>query len=489
MVAVIRGADSTVSTVSNAGKLGNISLWLVFALLSMAFFALQATHFRYSVSDENTYIYMAKAVSGGQLPYKDFFLAHPPLHIMFLALVYAVFGFNLFVLKATSPLLIITAAAFLFKLVRDKAGGKEAVIAASLFYFSYDTLRFSAFSVWIAMSTALIVISIFFALNKRHIVAGAVMAAACLAGLFSVFGAIAVMAYLFVADRKGLWRFAASFLAVFLAANIVLLLLFKGSYIESVYYYHLAKPAEGTNKPAFFWQFVKVNPALAGFALLFLFAGNKMKHLLVLSGIMAGAYAFALAFLLGKVFVYYFLPLIPFLAIIGAHGASGLVERAGSRRVQAAAFVAAAIIASSLISGYYFLANTFQDFEGAEQIADYIKFNSIPSDTIFGDDSITPLLAILSERKIAFNMIDSNSLRWRSGLLNINDTMRRIKEENVRFGIERRLNDGRGSFIYGAAYIDTFKAFLSSECKPEANFSTAWGKYHKEYYVYDCRGK
>ncbi|MBI2574332.1 hypothetical protein HYV82_00410 [Candidatus Woesearchaeota archaeon] len=464
MGTVIRGADSTVSTVSNVGKLGNVSLWLVFALLSLAFFALEATHFRYSVSDENTYIYMAKAVSGGQLPYRDFFLAHPPLNILFLALVYAVFGFNLFVLKATSPLLIILAEAFMFKLVRDKAGGSEAVIAAALFYFSYDVLRFSTFATWISLSVALIVISIFFALNKRHIVAGVIMAAACLTGLFSLFGALAVMAYLFVADRKGLVKFAASFLAVFLAANIVLLLLFKGSYFESVYYY-----------------------PLAGFALLFLFARSRLKHLFVLSGLMVASYAFALAFLLGKVFVYYFLPLIPCLAIIGAHGASGMAERAVNRRSQAVAFVAAAIMLSAAFSGYYFWSNSFQDFEGAEKIADYIKFNSIPSDTIFGDDSITPLLAMLSERKIAFNMIDSNSLRWRSGLLNINDTIAQIKQQRVRFVIERRLNDGRGSFIYGPAYIDRFKAFLHSDCITEANFSTAWGRYYKEYYIYDCR--
>ncbi len=483
MVAVMKGVKSILV------NRRNVSLWFVFAVLSAAFFALEATHFRYSVSDENTYIYMAKAVSEGQLPYRDFFLAHPPLDILFLALVYAVFGFNLFVLKATSPLLIILAAAFLFKLVRDKAGGKEAVIAASLFYFSYDALRFSTFAVWIVMSTALIVISIFFALNKRYVVAGVIMAAACLTGLFSLFGALAAMAYLFVADRKGLVRFAAAFLAVFVTANIVLLLLFKGSYVESVYYYHFAKPAEGTNKAALFFQFAKVNPVLAGFALLFLFSRQKMRHLFVFSGLIVAAYGFALMFLVGKVFVYYFLPLIPFLAIIGAHGASDMIERAGNRRSQAFAFVATAIIVSSLISGYYFLANTFQDFEDAGKIASYIRANSLPSDTIFGDDSITPLLAILSERKIAFSMIDSNSLRWRSGLLDINDTIVQIKQQRVRFVIERRLNDGRGSFIYGAAYIDRFKAFLNGECRPEANFSTAWKNYYKEYYIYDCRGE
>ena len=36
--------------------------------------------------DENVYYYMGKLISEGKVPYRDFFLAHPPLHIYIIAL-------------------------------------------------------------------------------------------------------------------------------------------------------------------------------------------------------------------------------------------------------------------------------------------------------------------------------------------------------------------------------------------------------------------
>ena len=91
--------------------------WIIFAVLSVAFFAVEATHFTYSVSDENTYIYMAKAITEGQMPYKDFFYAHPPLHIFLLSIFYMIFGANIAVLKATGVISMIIAAFFIFKML------------------------------------------------------------------------------------------------------------------------------------------------------------------------------------------------------------------------------------------------------------------------------------------------------------------------------------------------------------------------------------
>ena len=466
--------------------------WVVFIVMSIVFFALEAAHFRHSVSDENTYFYMAKAVSEGQVPYRDFFLAHPPVHILFLAVFYKLFGFSLFVLKATAPLSIILAAVFMFRIVEEKIGVKEAVVSAALFYFSYDLLRFSTFAAWIVLAVPLMVISSYFMLNKRYVVSAVFMAAACLTGLFSLVGAAASIAYLIIADRKGVMKFALTFFGLFLAANLLLVLVFGSSYMESVYYYHLAKPAEASDKIALFWQFARLNPVLVGAAFAsfaFFLAGRGLKRVFVLSAAVSAAFLLALLFI-NKLFVYYFLPVIPYLAILGSSGITAVADWVGDmRRKQAVWFLAAIIVVSSAAGSYYYLQNTFQDFEDAGRIASYVRDNSQNGDAIFGDDSITPLIAILADRKLAFNFIDGNSLRWRSGLLDINDTMRRIKAENVRFVIERRLNDGRGSFNYGVAYIDIFRDFLKKDCRAEQSFKTAWQKYYKEYYVYDCREK
>ena len=66
-------------------------------------------------SDENIYFYMCRRIAEGALPYRDFFFAHPPFHLIPGTLVMSVFGFSLPLAKAipavfaaqrvTSPLL------------------------------------------------------------------------------------------------------------------------------------------------------------------------------------------------------------------------------------------------------------------------------------------------------------------------------------------------------------------------------------------------
>ena len=47
----------------------------------LGYLALKWSCFHYSATDENIYFYQAAAWAEGVLPYRDFFFAHPPLHI------------------------------------------------------------------------------------------------------------------------------------------------------------------------------------------------------------------------------------------------------------------------------------------------------------------------------------------------------------------------------------------------------------------------
>ncbi|MBI4438356.1 hypothetical protein HY640_00320 [Candidatus Woesearchaeota archaeon] len=460
--------------------------WHLFAVLSGVFFALQASHFSYSVSDENTYIYMGMAVSGGLLPYRDFFLAHPPLHVFFLAGIYSVFGFNFLLLKASSPLMAVAAGFLVFRISME-AGPRAALLSAALFYFSYDVLRFSTYAAWINLASLLVLWGVYLVLRKKDFSAGLAIGAACLAGIISVIGGLAALAYLFMAGRGRMILFAASFLGVVVAMSAVFVFLFGNAYLEDVFYYHLAKPFETNSSSDVLWHLARLNPLLFFGAAVFLFSGRIRSRPFFLSGIMAGSYVFVLAFLISRVLGYYFLMAFPFIAVVAGVGLDGLAARASeARKTQAMLGVFGLVAVSSLVSSYYYWSNDFQDFEDAEAIASFVRDNSEPGQSVFGDDSIVPLVAILSGRDIALGMIDSNSLRWRSGLLGINDTIRQLKNSDVKFVVERRLNDGRGSFVYGVSYIDTFKSFLRNECVEAKVFRTAWRGYFKEYYVYDC---
>ncbi len=464
-----------------------INTWIAFAAISMIFFAIQATHFTPSISDENTYIYMAKEVAGGSLPYRDFFLAHPPLSIILLSAVYAIFGLNIFILKAAGPIAIICAAAFMFAIAKKHAGTKEAIVSVFLFYFSYDLLRFSTFATWTPLAVMLTTASIYLLFNEKTIAGGIVMGLAGIAGFLSLIAAITTIGYLFFTKRNEFLKFTLGFALAFGAINILLFLAFNGAYATDTVLYHLSKPSEASDKIEIIKGILERNPLLFASAGLFIIARRKMKHAFLLPAAIASSYLFLIVALMGSIFGYYFLFTMPFLAILGGKGIVDLIERIGeNRRNTALLITGAGILAASALSANGYLTNTYQNFEDAQQIAAFITDNAKPDEAIFGDDSIVPLIAMLSNRKIAFNDIDSNSLRWRSGLLDINKTMQGLRNGDARFVIERRLNEGKGSYLYGLAYIDTFKAFLKNECNIVKEYKTPWKNYYKEYYIYDC---
>ncbi|HUT58524.1 MAG TPA: hypothetical protein VNA25_11825, partial [Phycisphaerae bacterium] len=52
------------------------------AALLLAFLALKAYGLQPAVGDENIYFYMSTRVADGLVPWRDFFFAHPPLHLL-----------------------------------------------------------------------------------------------------------------------------------------------------------------------------------------------------------------------------------------------------------------------------------------------------------------------------------------------------------------------------------------------------------------------
>jgi hypothetical protein len=73
-----------------------------------------------------------------------------------------------------------------------------------------------------------------------------------------------------------------------------------------------------------------------------------------------------------------------------------------------------------------FLWNKKRHFDTAPEIAAFIKKNTGPDETIAGASAIAPLMALLSERRIADNFIDTNTLRFRSGLVTEADFYERV---------------------------------------------------------------
>ena len=174
----------------------------IFILIIILYAAMKLSFINYSYSDENTYFYMGKLVSEGLVPYKDFFSSHPPLQVYLFALLFKVFGFSFIVLKLVPLVCTIVSGFFVYKMVWEKIGVREAVIALILFLFSYDSMRFSGYAVGVNLTTMFAVMGIYFLLNKKYVLSGVFQGVAGITGLYSLILPLVILAVLFFKNKK-----------------------------------------------------------------------------------------------------------------------------------------------------------------------------------------------------------------------------------------------------------------------------------------------
>ncbi|MEK6837702.1 MAG: glycosyltransferase family 39 protein, partial [Nanoarchaeota archaeon] len=421
------------------------------------------------VSDENTYYKMGQLVASGQFPYRDFFFAHPPLQIYLYAIVFKLFGFNFLLMKIISAIAVVIIAAFVFAITKDKLNPKIAAAATTLFLFSYGTLLFSNFPTGTEIATAFAAAGFYFFLRKNFFGSGILLGFASVTALLSV---IILPLLLFFAafifkDKKSAIKLLTGFAIVFVVINGLFLIVAKGEYLKQALIYHLKKPGISSVKADIFFRIVKTNALLFIAAAVAVVSRNRTKLNVLMPAIIAAGYV-AMFPLLKTAFNYYLLYAFPFLAVVAGYGILSLqeflTEKAKLREKAAAIGVALLVLLSSFAAASSFISYDLQDFPQAEEIAAYVKENTLPTQTIFGDDSIAPLISLLSGREIALNHADNNALRYSSGLTDLGQTLQllqnKVNEGELKFVILRRMKAGKGAFDFGIATQQQFTDFV-----------------------------
>jgi hypothetical protein len=221
--------------------------------------ALKSYQLNLSDSDENIYFYMAlRTAFGGLLPYRDYFFAHPPLHLAFAvvalelgALVHGASamldpaawgegGAALVAVKSIGVVAGVVGGLAIHRAVRRVAGAPEAWLAAAFFLLSPDLLH--SFFTGIAEALMLAAVGLERVVAGRDRQAGLAFAGACLVATYAAPCGLAVWLVLVaLAPRR------ARTLALWTAAPLLIVhgafLLWAGRpYWEQVFVYHLHKP-------------------------------------------------------------------------------------------------------------------------------------------------------------------------------------------------------------------------------------------------------
>ncbi len=461
--------------------------WIYFLVVAIIFAIIEAKGLTQAgPGDENVYFYMAKAVSEGQMPYRDFFYAHPPLHIFLLSVLIKIFGVNFFMLKSAALAFILIASFFLYKLslelfqnkINDKNANLISIISIILFLSSFTTLFTATFSVGVGLSAMLMMISFYFVFIKKYFVSGIFAGLAGLARFYALVPLLALFAFIFVKKLqekriKDFLILSSGFLMIFGIIMILLAALYGHNFTDSAIKYHFIKPKLPGQRTAVYEDAVKENWIIIASFLLFLFAENKNKLQLFLFAIIIYLTFFLSLNVPAK---FYLILIFPFLALAGAYGLVNLI--AGIKLKYLKYFLITLIM-------LIFLWNTAADVMFLEKIG-FLPFSSLipmiskvsatsPNSKIFGDASIAPLLALKSNRSMALNYIDTNEMTFTSGLANFYIFADNLDKANISYIIFRK--------NYGLHQIGQFRQYAQSRCKLEETYSDTL---EGEFLMYRC---
>jgi hypothetical protein len=220
-------------------------------LILFSFVALKSIGIHSSGTDENIYFYMAKRFSEGALPYRDFFFAHPPMHLVVPAILFKIFGFSLVLAKCIPPLCQAVGGLFLFLALR-RVHLAVAVLALLFHLTAYQTLMGSTDMNGENILTMFLMIAFFFAMQGKPLLAGIFCGLALTTALYGFALVLTLfLAFLFT-TKAHLKRFLLGLLGSIALISLPFLIIGGQNFLDGVLFYHLAKPIKGEQKMPIF---------------------------------------------------------------------------------------------------------------------------------------------------------------------------------------------------------------------------------------------
>ncbi|MBU0922977.1 glycosyltransferase family 39 protein [Patescibacteria group bacterium] len=326
-------------------------------------------------------------ITKGWLPYKDIAIAHTPLLLVDLTILYKLFGVGLLQLKIYTWLLVLLTDVLLFWVVREIWNRKTAIF--SLIFFIPFQLFYEGNGLWFDLALAPMALVVFYLIKKKdYLWAGIFWTLAFLtkqtafwllipAGLGCIQGISLQKPQKFIEKSK---KFASGMLGTFLIAILVIWAL---GFLKDFYYWAfefgigiLPKAQGQIHLPSLRQLAISFFP----FSILFfLFLTQKRKESILLSiWVIAGVLG---AFPRWELF--HFQPALPFLAIAGGLVFSQIKKLKPITKILLIGYVVLSIV---LVSKYYLRewGRETRFFEPEiKQITTYVKENIEQNDKIY----------------------------------------------------------------------------------------------------------
>lgn len=441
-----------------------------------------------SRSDDSIYFYLATRMAEGAVPYRDFFFAHPPLHLVVPAALFKVTGFSLVLARALPAALQTLAAVLLYVTVRPYSRAL-GVVTLALHLNAYRVLMGAtdltgANLICVALAAALWASS-----RERAGLAGLFAALSLGVGLYSAAGVLALA--LAQSQHRCFWLgFAGGLAAWALPAWLV----GGQGFIDGVVGYHLARHAGGGSLPMkealslFAFHPLHVVAALVSLGLLIRRWHDRTAHVAKV-GLVAALLFFLEWVALRRVHGYYMVPQVMCLSLAAAWAVWRVIRRPAVVTVAVLSLAPFAVAwwpseagervtltwhappyFAGLTRALYFsperelgtlqpgwrhyVWNKSRTVSTAAEMAAFLRENTRADETLSGASTLAPLLALLSGRRLAADEADTNSQRFSTGSLDERTFFQRICAANVRYLVAAPQS------YFTEATVDRHRAFV-----------------------------
>lgn len=446
---------------------------VAFVLVTITFFAFVKMPVDFKSGDGNAYVYMAQEILHGQLPYRDFFLADPPFFVLAIALLKFIFGSNLIIFQYV-PIVLESAAAFFLYLLLKERKNPFAAAAAAVYLFSFSILATSIYFTGVQVVTLLMILALFAHEKQKHFLAGICWALACLAKLYATpafLGYIGWLAY--KKEKKAVWRAIAGSAAAGAVFVLPFAALSLSNFFDYTFLHHLRRPP-GIAKMVTFGLFAKTG----WFLIILGAAGLAIKK----TRAFAVPAALSLAFLIFFKDLYFLYTniLVPFLVIGAVSLAERINEWPSSEKKPALLILLSVYLAFTIQTIAVYERDYIKQgyFGNAPEIAEYVK--TLPPGDLYGAHDKAPLIALLADRKIFKNHIDTNTQVFAARTADLNSISQTAAEQGVyliagivdlpQYGIKEQGFEGYFSREVFDRYCSPLKKFEHSASESVDNF-------------------
>lgn len=426
--------------------------------------------------DSNAYIYMTKALWDGLLPYKDFFLADPPFLVLFLSFL-RIFFQNNFTLYQAVPIVLEAVTAIVLYFILRKQKNSLAFLVPVIYLFTFSVLATSNFITGVQLVVFLSSLGFYLYLLEKPVLTGISWGLASLTKMYmvpSIFGSL--IYFLLKKDYRTL-----KFLIMGGLLSLLILIPFLQStkIFENLISHQLNRPG-GLNKLEVLQFFVQKEWFLVLVASIGMFL-KRMRYLVL------PFFTTLLFFLIFKDLYYLYLNyLVFFLCLFAVSAYDYLWKLSENSRplVLTLLFIHLGFIVISF--------NSYQtDYLNRGRFLNYIEIaNFLKQEPnkleLYGSYEVVPLVALLSERKLFNNLIDTNGQVFASGALD----KKKISEEAVNKGVFliARITDLPEHKILDFGYQSYFdEEIFRKYCSRVKEFSSTSKEDDNKIIIYRCQ--